>query len=113
MKYITEIKRDTFFFDKGLGLLLTTEGNTQKLLDIIKGLDEVEVIDYGMINNAFVIPIFEDLILKNGDILIPNIHNYELSYYGKFDLDVEDLYSECEKQNIPVYLVSQDINKLS
>lgn len=74
------------FIEKGNGRIFTTYGNKSKIEKIIKEIDDFEY-DY--------LPY--DLIQEI------EIADYKFdTYVGKFNLDLDILFQECLKQNIPI-----------
>jgi hypothetical protein len=96
----------TYWPIKGKARIYTSCGNAQDVLDVIKIMDYDEFTQYGTVNGKFVIAI-EDSLVKLGEdnyALKENFMEDEIhfDYYGKFELDVNQLYTICKDEGIPI-----------
>lgn len=108
MTYFKEVSPNVDWVTKGHGAIFTTEGNLEKILDIIKALDKDEFIDYGFVEGRFVLPIYETLEqIGDNHFLAPKYSLLNLDYYGKFSLDVEGLIEACHRVKIPCVVISE------
>ena len=101
--FYTQQKTSTSILDKKDCIIVTSIGNSQKIIDIIRSIDTDEFDSYGTIDGIFHIPIVELATDKCGNIDISSITRSDYGYGYKFDMDVELVISLCEKDKIPFY----------
>ena len=109
MMYVKRQARSETLIPNGEGVILTTPGDTKKLLDIIKNLNVLEYEKNGLLNGKFKLNIFEDLIKVEDLILTPDCERYYRTPYGLFNMDLTKLYQLCFDADIEVYVFSKKL----
>jgi len=102
--FYKKLESSTTHITKSEAVIITSTGNKQRVIDIIRLLDQDEFEVYGIDNYGdFLIPVLEYDTDVNGDIDISNIEEWHYGYSGKFDFIIEDVIDICKKENIPFY----------
>lgn len=101
MAFYEKKENSNYVIDKGYGIIFTSTGNKDNIIELCKEAEPYKFEGYGLDNGKFVIPVIEIEPNENGDIILENMYKYSLGYYGKYNLPMEKIEKLADEKEIP------------